>query len=220
MLRIWLAALLLALQETPEKFPAQDHAWLRFKPGTFIKNHVKVERAGNLVETTQKQLLKEKGADDYLIEVTESLVQGTDLPSRSNRTTNGVFVGKETLTIGGKEYPCRISLSKGAREGGEMEYRYWIPEGNKAALKVVFKQPGMEGELIAIDLNQKVTIEKREYSCAKLQGTIKRGTLNGTMTLLTTQEIPGAQAYLEMSLQDPNAVTKITVTPVEIHEEK
>ena len=213
-------ALFCVTQTPPDNFPAEDHAWRRFKAGTWISNALHIERAGNIVETVQKQTLKEKAADDYAIEVTESVHHGDDLPTRINRTSNGVFVGKETLTVDGKEVPCRISLSQGKRAEGETEYRYWMPEGNKVPLKVVFKQPGMEGELVAVALDEKVKVGEREYSCAKLKGKIKRGALEGTMTLWTTQEIPGAQARMELILKDPNAETKITMTPIEVHEEK
>lgn len=114
-----IAVLLCAAQAAPEQFPAENHAWRRFKPGTWISSGIHVERAGNVVESVQKQTLQEKTDHDYAIDITESVKRGPDLPPRLHRTSNGAFTGEETLTIGGKEVPCRISLSKGKRGDGE-----------------------------------------------------------------------------------------------------
>lgn len=95
-----------------------------------------------------------------------------------------------------------------------------MPKSLPYPLKVVFKQPGFEGELTAVALDEKVKVGEREYLCAKLQGKVKSGASDGTMTLWASQEIPGAQARMEIVLKDANAETKITMAPIEIHEEK
>jgi hypothetical protein len=214
-----LLTLLLAAQPAPEKFPVEDHCWLRFKPETWVTNKIVVEVNGKVVETVQKQRLKERSDEDYVIEVTESL-NGRLLATHMNWSSNGVITGKETLTVDGKEYPCQVSIAKGRREEGETESRYWMPKGNKYPLKVEFKQPNFEGVLKAVAVDEKVKIGEREYLCSKMEGKVKQGPSEGTMTVWVNQEIPGAQARLELVLQTPSGELKLRATPQELHEEK
>lgn len=214
-----LLTLLLAAQSVQEKFPVDDHCWLRFKPETWVTNKIVVEANGKVIETLQKQRLKERSGDDYVIDVTESL-NGQILATHTNRTSNGVINGKETLTVDGKEYPCQVTTAKGRRDEGETEYRSWMPQGNRYPLKVEFKQPNFDGVLTAVAVDEKVKIGEREYLCAKLEGKVKQGPSEGTMTVWLNQEIPGAQARLELTLKTPGGELKLRATPQEIHEEK
>lgn len=211
-----IALSLLALLAPQEKYPAQDEAWLRFKPGTWIENKITVEVGDEVVVSTQKQTLKEKDGGDYLI-VESGSSNGKELPSVRTRKSNGTFIGTETIVVDGKEHPCRIAVAKGTREDGEVEVRYWMPKGNKYPLKVMFKQKNMEGELTAVVVDEKMKVGDREYECARLEGKIKYGLSEGTMTVWLNQEIPGAQARAEMSLSGTTGLVKITAVPKEVH---
>ena len=111
--------LLLLLMAPPrqDKFPVEDDAWLRFKPGTWIENKVTVEVGDSVIVSTQKQLLREKSGDDYLI-VESGTSNDKELPSVRTRQSVGTITGKETVVVDGKEYPCRISVAKGLRDDG------------------------------------------------------------------------------------------------------
>jgi len=211
-----LAALLLVAQD---KYPVEDHAWLRYKPGTWVENKVVVEASGRVVETLQKQKLKRSEGDDFTIQVTETL-NGKVLSTRENQSSLGVVTGKDTLSIGGKEYPCTISVAKGRRAEGETEWRSWMPKGNKYPLKVVIKQPNFESELLAVAVDEKLTIDGRDYLCAKLEGKVQQGASEGTMTLWVSQEIPGSAGRMDLVLSTPGGEVKINSTAVEVHEEK
>ena len=220
MTKIAAAALLaLALAQGQEKFPSDDDAWLRFKPGTWIENKVTVEVGDTTIVSTQKQLLQEKDGGDYLIVETGTAL-GKDLPSIRNRKSGGTITGKETIVVDGKDYPCKISLAKGLRDDGEVEVRYWMPKGNKYPLKVAFKQKNMEGELTAVVVDEKMRVGDRDYECARLEGKVKYGLSEGTMTVWLNQEIPGAQARAEMSLAGTTGFVKITAVPKDLHIEK
>jgi len=208
-----------ALRPPQEKFPAEDDAWLRFKPGTWIENKITVEVDGEAVESTQKQTLKEKVGGEYLIEET-GRSSGKELPAVQSRRTGGTITGKETIVVDGQDYSCRISVAKGQREDGEVEVRYWMPKGNKYPLKVAFKQKNMEGELTAVAVGEKMRVGDRDYECARLEGKVKFGLSEGTMTVWLNQEIPGAQARAEMSLRGSTGLVKITAVPKELHLEK
>jgi len=211
-----LAALLLLAQD---KYPVEDHAWLRYKVGTWVENKVVVEANGQVVETLQKQKLKRSAGDDFTIEVTETL-NGRVLSSRENQSSLGVVTGKETLTIAGKEYACTISVAKGRRAEGETEWRSWMPKGNKYPLKIAIKQPNFESELLAVAVDEKVNVDGREFLCAKLEGKVQQGASEGTMTLWACQEIPGSAGRMELLLNTPGGEVKINSRAAEIHEEK
>jgi hypothetical protein len=213
--------LLLLLMAPPrqDKFPVEDDAWLRFKPGTWIENKVTVEVGDSVIVSTQKQLLREKSGDDYLI-VESGTSNDKELPSVRTRQSVGTITGKETVVVDGKEYPCRISVAKGLRDDGEAEVRYWMPKGNKYPLKVTFKQKNMEGELTAVVVDEKMRVGDRDYECARLEGKVKYGLSEGTMTVWLNQEIPGAQARAEMSLSGTTGSVKITAVPKDLHIEK
>ena len=211
--------LLLAAPPRQDKFPVEDDAWLRFKPGTWIENKVTVEVGDGVIVSTQKQQLREKSGGDYLIEETGTS-NGKELPSVRSRQSVGMITGMETVVVDGKEYPCRISVAKGLRDDGEAEVRYWMPKGNKYPLKVTFKQKNMEGELTAVVVDEKMRVGDRDYECARLEGKVKYGLSEGTMTVWLNQEIPGAQARAEMSLSGTTGFVKITAVPKDLHIEK
>jgi hypothetical protein len=214
-----LLALLLAQASAQEKFPSEDDAWLRFKPGTWIENKVTVEVGDTTIVSTQKQTLKEKDGADYLVEETGT-ANGKDLPSVRSRKSAGTITGTETVVVDGKDYPCKISAARGTRDDGEVEVRYWMPKGNKYPLKVAFKQKNMEGELTAVVVDEKMRVGDRDYECARLEGKVKFGLSEGTMTVWLNQEIPGGQARAEMSLAGTTGFVKITAAPKDLHIEK
>ena len=213
------AAMLLAMAQAQEKFPAEDDAWLRFKPGTWIENKVTLEVGDTTIVSTQKQTLKEKDGVDYLVEETGT-ANGKDLPTVRSRKSAGTLAGTETIVVEGKDYPCKIWVAKGLRDDGEVEVRYWMPKGNKYPLKVAFKQKNMEGELTAVVVDEKMRVGDRDYECARLEGKVKYGLSEGTMTVWLNQEIPGAQARAEMSLTGTTGTVKITAAPRDLHLEK
>jgi hypothetical protein len=216
------AAALLALLAgavPQDKFPEKDDAWLRFKPGTWIENKVTVDVGGEVVESTQKQTLKEKSGGEYVIEES-GRAQGKDLATVKSRKSAGTFTGEETIVVAGQDYPCRISVATGRRDDGEVEVRYWMPRGHKYPLKVSFKQKNMEGELTAVAVDEKIKVGDQEFECARLEGTIKYGLSEGTMAVWLNQEIPGGQARAEMTLRGSTGLVKITAVPKEFHIEK
>jgi len=212
-------AFLLQALAPQEKFPAEDDAWLRFKPGTWIENKITMEVGGETVVSVQKQTLKEKDGGDYLIQETGSS-GGQDLPPHRSRQRVGTINGQETIVVEGQDYPCKISVAKGQREDGEVEVRYWMPKGNKYPLKVSFKQKNMEGEITAVVVDEKMKVGDREYECARLEGRVKYGLSEGTMTVWLNQEIPGGQARAEMTLSGTTGQVKITAAPKDLHVEK
>jgi len=210
------AFVLLAFQE---QYPPEHHAWLRFKPGTWIKNNVVVTIGDSSQQSSQKLTFKEKTDKDYAIEEIDS-ADGQSKPPVIKRTSLGTIIGKETLKFDRREYPCTISTAKTQGPEGETEMKYWVPAGNKYPMKVVFKQPGFEGEVVAVAIDEKLKVCGREYLCSKLRGKVKVGDADATLTAWLTQNIPGAQARLELKMNTPNGEFVMTVTPTEIHEEQ
>jgi hypothetical protein len=85
---------------------------------------------------------------------------------------------------------------------------------------VTFKQKNMEGDLAAVVVDEKVRVGDRDYECARLEGKVKYGLSEGTMTVWLNQEIPGGQVRAEMSLSGSAGFVKITATPKDLHIEK
>lgn len=214
--KLSIAILLFVAQE---QYPAGDHAWLRFKPGTWIKNKVIVKANDSKRETFQKLTFTEKSDKDYSIEEVTT-IDGKDQPAAVRKSSPGTIVGKETLTFEGKEYPCSISAATTQNPEGAGEMKFWMPKGNKYPLKVVFTQAGFKGEVTAVAIDEKVKVCGREFVCAKLQGKVKVNDADGTLTVWLSQSIPGAQAKMELKLDTPQGEFTMSVDPVEIHEEK
>jgi len=214
-----LATLLLACLQEPERFPAADHCWLRFKAGTYIRSKITIDSAGVVTESDFQLALKEQNGDDYVVEETTT-TDGYTFPPQLNKTGAALKTGSETLTVAGKEIPCTIWTAKGRRNDGPTVTRYWVPEGRKYPLKMVFKQQNVEGEVTATELDAEIEISGRTYSCAKLEGKIKYGPVEGTLRVWSNQELPSAQARMELVLPTPNGDAKIRVEPVEIHVER
>jgi len=215
----FLATLTLALLFAQDRYPAEDHAWLRFKVGATVTNKVVVEVGGNVIESKQKLTLKEKTGLDYVVEEV-TIQNGQEQPGSLTRSSTGTFTKEETLKIAGKEYPCRISTAKGKRDESDTTTDYWMPKGNKYPLKVVYKQADSEGEIVAVALDEKMRVGTKDYSCAKLSGNVKFGPSEGVLTVWLTQEIPGAQARMELTLKNASGDVKVTVTPIDFQDGK
>src|SRR6188474_293135 len=91
--KLSIAIVLFAAQE---QYPAEDHAWLRFKPGTWIKNKVILKANDVKRETFQKLTFTEKSDKDYSIEEVNT-IDGKDQPAVARKAASGTIVGKETL---------------------------------------------------------------------------------------------------------------------------
>lgn len=212
-------ALLALLPLLQEKFPVQDHAWLRYKQGSWIKNQVTVEAAGKVTEGLQQLTLKEVTGDDYTVEDTGTFGGQPSTPM-VYQSGNAVKIGTEKLTIAGTEYGCTIWKSLGKKNGEPTDTRFWIPEGKKNPVKVTFKQPDAEGEMTARALDDKVTAMGRVFSCARLEGKIRWGEVDGTITTWLCQEVPTSQIRMDVVLGGEGRVSKMRVEVKEVHEAK
>jgi len=195
----------------------EDNAWLRYKPGTWIKSSLTVEAPGQTTKDVQTLTLKEVKGDDYVVE--ESYSTPGSNPSQSQRS-RGVKVGSETLTIAGKKYECTICLVKGKNQAGPTEARFWTPLGSRNAVKIIFKQKDVEGELMATAVDEKVSALNKTLVCNRLQGKVKFGEVEGTLSLVLCEDIPGAQVKADMLLKNEAGDTRIRFEVTEIHEEK
>lgn len=207
-----LASVALAPQDSVE-----DNSWLRYKPGTWIKSRMTVESPDGKVEEVQTLTLKEVTGDEYVVE--ESYASPGSKTSQS-KSSRGVTIGKETLKIAGKAYDCRIGLVKGTNEDGPTETRFWNPVGSPNAVKIVFKQKGVEGELQAISVDDKIEALGKTLVCNKLQGKVKFGDTEGSATVVLSEDIPGSQVRLDLVLKGEKSDTKIKFEAIEILEKR
>jgi hypothetical protein len=210
-------AALLLLPFLQEKIPAEDHAWLRFKAGTWVRNVITVKDVGFSGQGIQTLTLKERDGDKYSIEEDSTLSLGG--PSL-HRTALPAKTGTGSVTVDGKPIACTIWTAKGERDGRPTETSYWIPDGRKDPVRMTFKQTGMEGDVKAVSLKESIKIDERTFTCVKLEGKITTVRGTGTMTLWTSLEIPGAQVRLDIALNTPDGKVTFNVEPLEIHEEK
>lgn len=82
-------ASLLLLPLLQDKLPADDHAWLRFKTGTWVRNVLTVKDVGFSGQGVQTLTLKERGGDRYTIEEESTLsVGGPSLHRRIDERTS------------------------------------------------------------------------------------------------------------------------------------
>jgi len=211
-----------ALAQIPllqEKFPVEDHAWLRYKLGSWIKNQVTVDAGGQITEGTQTLTLKEVTGDDYTIEDTSTFA-GQEVKPNKYESGNAVKSGNEKVTVAGKEYPCTVWKALGKKNGEPTDTRFWIPEGKKNPVRVSFKQKDSEGDMTAVSLDEKVTAAGRTFTCAKLEGKIRTNGLEGTITAWLVQEVPTSQVRMDLVLNGPDGALKIRVEAKEVHEVK
>ena len=211
-----IAALLLLLF-LQEKLPADDHAWLRFKAGTWVRNVVTVNDVGFSGQGIQTLTLKERDGDKYVLEEASTL--SLDGPSL-HRTSLPSKIGTGAVTVDGKPIACTIWTAKGERDGRPTETSWWIPDGRKDPIRMTFRQAGAEGDVKAVSLKESLKIGERTFTCIKLEGKITASRGTGTMTLWTSTEIPGAQVRLDLVLNTPDGKVKFNVELLEIHEGK
>jgi hypothetical protein len=208
-------ALLLLLPSLQDKLPAEEHCWLRFKTGTWVKSVITIEDGGRTDQGIQTLSLTERDGDKYVIEEASTLSLG---PKTLNRTAAAVKTGKAEVTIQGKPVACTIWTATGERNGSPTETRYWIPEGGKDPVRVAFRQDGVEGEMTAVSLKETLKVGDRTFSCVKLQGKVATVRGRGPMTVWTTNEIPGGQVRMDLALDTPAGKVTFKVEAAEIHE--
>src|SRR6185503_127709 len=211
-------AVLLLIPLLQEKLPAEEHAWLRFKTGTWIRNVVTVDDIGFSGQGVQTLRLTERDGDKYTIE--ESSTLSLEGRASFHRTALPVKSGTGEVTVDGKPIACTIWTAKGERDGRPTETSCWIPEGRKDPLRMTFKQAGAEGDVSAVSLKETVKIGDRAFTCVKLAGKITTPRGKGTLTIWTSPEIPSAQVRMDIVLTTPEGKVKFNVEPLEIHEEK
>jgi hypothetical protein len=202
-----------------EPFPVEDHYWLRFKVGTWIEHHLVAGNAAMSGEFVQRQTLAEKSGEDYVLKQSGTAA-GKDLPPHERRSSLGKVIGKEAVTVDGKEYLCAKWETKGRTGMMDWEIISWMPKGNKYPLRIVTKQANFQGDLSAVALDEKVKIGEREYACAKLHGKVRYHGLDGVMTVWVSQEVPGGRTHFEMTLNGPNGESKTRLTPLRVHVEQ
>src|SRR5258706_10059727 len=117
-------AALALLSLCQEKFPVEDHAWLRYKPGSYIKNRLQFESGGQNTEGIQKLTLKEVNGDDYVIS-DDSTLSGLATQPNLYSSGNAVKSGTETLSVAGKEVACTVWKAMGKKNGEPTETRFW-----------------------------------------------------------------------------------------------
>src|SRR5262245_24220060 len=191
---------LLLLPLLQERFPAEDHPWLRFKTGTRIRNLITIKDGERIDQGIQTQTLKERDGDKYVVEEESTLSLG---PKTLNRTAAAAKTGKGSVTIDGKPLACGIWTATGERDGRPTETCYWIPDGQKNPVRVTFRQDGVEGDLKAVSLNETLKVADRAYDCVKLEGKITTPRGKGPATIWTSHEIPGAQVRMDLTLDTP-----------------
>jgi len=207
---------LLALILLQESSPAEDHAWLRFKTGTWIRNHIRINDRDRTDEGIQTLTLTERNGDEYTIEEASTL----SLEKSFHRTKAAVKTGTGRVNVDGKEIDCTIWTAKGERNGGATETTCWIPKGEKNPVRVTFNQAGVVGEATAALLKESVTVGDRTFSCVRLEGKVSTTRGKGDLKIWTSWEIPSAQVKMELVLDTPGGKVKFHVEAFEIHEEK
>jgi hypothetical protein len=195
----------------------EDNSWLRSKPGTFLKSKMTIDGPGWTREDVQTLTLKEVDGDEYVIE--ESYASAGSKPTLSRRA-RGVKTGTETLTIAGKAYDCTVTVVKGKTEAGPTEAKFWTPAGSKNAVKVVFKQPDGEGEVVATAVDEKVKALGRTLVCTTLEGKSSFGEVKGTIRVVLCEDIPGSQVRAEFVMKGAEGDTKVRFEAIEINEKK
>lgn len=207
---------LLLLPFLQDKFPAEDHPWLRFKTGTRIRSLITIKDGERIDQGIQTMTLKERSGDKYALEEESTLSLG---PKTINRTAAAAKTGKGSVTVDGKPVACGIWTATGERDGRPTETCYWIPEGQKNPVRVTFRQDGVEGDLKAVSLNAPLKVADRAYSCVKLEGTVRTPRGKGPVTIWTSHELPGAQVRMDLALDTPTGTVTFKVEAFEVHEE-
>jgi len=212
-------ALLLAALLLPQQEIYPDSAWLRHKPGTWVKNKTTSQSpaATGIAENVQKILLKEVKGDDFVIEET---VEENGRGPKINKRSKGVKTGEETLTIGDNAYQCTVLTVNGSNERGKVVTKYWTPAGAKNPLKISFEEPAMNGILKAVAVEEKVEALGKVLICNRLEGWVKMGQADGKMVLVVCDDIPGAQVRCQINFKTPGGDTIFKYELQEVHEEK
>src|SRR4030095_14664851 len=104
---------LLLLPFLQEKFPAEDHPWLRFKAGTRIRSLITIKDGERIDQGIQTMTLKERDGNKYAVEEESTLSLG---PKTVNRTAAAAKTGKGSVTVDGKSVACGIWTATGERD--------------------------------------------------------------------------------------------------------
>jgi hypothetical protein len=207
---------LLLLPFLQEKFPSEDHPWLRFKTGTSVRSWITIKDGERIDQGIQTLTLKERDGDKYAIEEESTLSPG---PKTINRTAAASKTGKGIVTVDGKALACAVWTATGERDGRPTETSYWIPEGQKNPVRVTFRQDGVEGDLKAVALSESLKVADRVYTCVKLEGTLRTPRGKGPATIWTSHEIPGAQVRMDLTLETPTGKVTFKVEAFGVKED-
>lgn len=213
----FLLALLIVFRRRP-RYPVQDHSWLRHRPGTWVRHRTTLEVNGNSSEELLTVTLREIVGHKYLLEETLTTA-GAEPRTVHSVGENGFKARTEPTTVAGRHYQCGVWVAFSRKGRSLSSIRFFVPEGEKDPVGIVFKDPEMQGELAAVASGERMEAMGRSYVCTRLEGKVRRGKASGTMTLWHCRDVPGSQVRMDLVLHGPEGSLKSRTEAIGVHEE-
>jgi hypothetical protein len=180
-----------------QDFDKSKHNWLRFKPGTFVKIKIAMERGGQKQEATMRQELADIKDKEFCLKVVFEM--GGESQEQLETHTFPVKDGEETLTVDGKEYKCTIWKVTQSRAGQTMNNRVWMADGINVPIKMITKGQAEDTEFLASKLHDEVSAAGQKFDCVRLDGTNKAAQGEQKGSLWFSSDVPGGLVKLESS---------------------
>lgn len=212
MKQVWISCasfVLLAAAAMGQDFDKSKHPWLKYKAGTSVTFKITYEIGEMKQEGTMTQTLAEVREKDYVTKLKYD-VMGQE-QEREEVEEYPVKGGTETLKIDGKDVKCTIWVTKGKRGDNGSESRMWIPEGSEVPVKVTFKVENEEdGELVAVKMNEEITVGGKKYTCVKLEGKLNAQMGELKAVAYACGDVPGG--LVKMTANGDVQGNKLTIT--------
>lgn len=216
------ALALLLSQDLLSGFP---DPWERFKEGSWVKIRTVMKGDQGTNEIVQTQTLKgiEQGQTSLTTVVEfggqkrEELVVVPKLlgPDAKTRRTDK---GMETLTVDGKQYPCKVTLTQGEGPGFVVSISLWEAEGT-GILRVVTEVNrsglGWGSTCTAIKVGEKLNVGGKEAVCTVYEVSVEAGPQKVAGKMWLCPEVPGmtVKSQTTMTMQTgPDSKTRTEVS--------
>lgn len=174
-----------------DRLPADQHPWLRHKPGSTATYKSTITYGALTQEGALTYALKEGGADGGYAVSVKAAQLGQEATSEE---TFGppAKAGTETIRVGDRDFACTVWTSTGRRAGKPLTARWWIADNAPLPLRVHLAVEGEEDfDVTARALDEALTVDGRRYACLRLEGRSRTGGEESRVVLWSSPDVPG-----------------------------
>lgn len=201
------------------RYPAKDHSWVRYKPGTWIKRRIAIDWNSVRSEETRLLRLHSITGHQYVLEeirTTEGKEPQTILHSREQAIT----VEDAPVRLPGRVLDCTVWLEHLRSQERTTTLQLFIPKGQDEPVGITFKDWTSSGKLMAAGDKEPIQVVGRTHLCTRLEGEVRFGEATGTMTVWHCRDVPGSEVRSRLVLKGKEGTLVNDCALVEIHEER